>query len=365
MFPPKKAEFKRPKPGERPLWVELIEKAFVQLTSTDEGKQLYGDPDKGATVEQAWRANGLLGKLPICLLSTDQPLVATNAITRVIKMNSREGVDTLIDLFGMNESMAYPILYHDGHLGHSVTLLEYDKGTLRFTYHDPWPSTSLLCKDFNAAGVDAQPQNGYWSITSAELEKVIFAAFIQPPLWSEYMGEKYYMSYDGFTTSEFMAFFHLTEVDRKKQGDNSNIVIILKTGGFQSEIDLSVTVNQKSRLVEGLLSVKRNWVLGPPYGLNPFALDIVRSFIATLIPPYDQDATSGIVNMLHQIVNPAYAKQLVNEGVEKSILHQALFTYLGQSPSFEASFQYSNMSMKNLTRNDDDWLQIQITTDVL
>jgi len=366
MLPPKNAEFKKPKPGDRPLWVELIEEAFVKLTSTDEGKQLYGDPDKGATLEQAWRTNSLLtGKLPVCLLSTDHPSVPTDAIDRVIKMNSKEVVDTLIDLFGMNETMASPILYHDGHLGHSVALLKYNKDTLRFTYHDPWPGYSLLCKDFNAAEVDAQPQNGYWSISSAELEKVIFAAFIKCPLWSEYVGEKYYMTYDEFTTSGFWTFFHLTEVDRKKQSDNSNTMVILKTSGFQNEIDLNVIVNQKNRLVEGVLSLRRSWVIGPPYGLNPFALDIVRSFVATLIPPLDQEATSGFVTLLHQIEDPAYAEQLVNEGVERSILHRALFTYLGPSPSFEATFKYSNISMKNLARDGEDWLQTQITIDVL
>src|SRR5207253_8370933 len=128
MAPPKKAKFKKPKPGERPLWVELIEEAFIKLTSTDEGKELYGDPNKGATLEQAWRANGLLtGKLPLCLLSTEQPSVPSDEIDRVIKMGSKEIVDVLIDLFGMNERVAFPILFHDGHMGHSVTLLEYDK----------------------------------------------------------------------------------------------------------------------------------------------------------------------------------------------------------------------------------------------
>ena len=95
-LPPKKAEFRKPKPGERSLPSELFEEAFVQLTSSDEGKRLYGDPEKGATVEQVWRTNGLFtGKLPVCLLSTDQPSVETDAIDRVIKMNSEELVDTL------------------------------------------------------------------------------------------------------------------------------------------------------------------------------------------------------------------------------------------------------------------------------
>lgn len=365
-LPAREAEFKKPKPGERPQWLEILEAAFVKLTSTDEGKQLYGDPQKGATVEQAWRTNGLLtGKLPVCLFSTDQPSVPTAAIDRVIKMSGKDLVDNLVDLFAMNEPGAFPVLYHDGHLGHSISLLKYDKGAARFTYLDPWPEYSLLCKDFNAAGVDARPENGLWSLTAAELEKVIFVAFVARSLWSEYMNEKYYLTYDEFRSSDFWSFFHLSEVEQKPPDEKGRVLITLKTGGFQSEIDLNVTVNAKKRLVEGQLSVKRGWAIGPPYGLNPLAVDIVRSFIAALVPPPDHDDVSALVNMFNQLQDPAYAEQMVNEGPQKSILHRALFTYLGPSESCKMILPFSNLTMKNLTRDGEDWLEILITTDAL
>ena len=364
VLPAKVAEFKRPQPGERPKWLEVLEQAFVQLTATEEGKQLYGDPEKGGSVEQVWRTNGLLtGKLPVCLLSTDQPAVTTDAIDRVIKMTSAQVVQTLAELFATGEKVAFSILYHDGHLGHSVTLLEYDSTNQRFTYHDPWPGDSLLAKDYNAAGVDAQPKDDYWSVTSAELEKVIFAAFVLRALWSEYVGEKYFMTYDEFTASDFWKFFHIKEAAR--QDDNGQTNVTLKPGGFQSEIEMSVTLNEKNRLTAGLLRVKRSWVIGPPHGVNPLALDIVRSFIRTLTPPPDQDQVASLVNMLREIQNPTYANQLVEEGPDKSFEHLALFTYLGPSPSCEAVFPYSKISLKNLNHNGADWLETQITTDAL
>ncbi len=123
VLPPRIAEFKKPKPGDRPLWVELYEAAFVKLTSTDEGRRLYGDPQEGGTLEQVWRTTGLLtGKLPVCLLSTEQPPVETAAIDRVVSMSAKKLVDTLKDIFGTVEELAIQILYHDGHMGHSVTL---------------------------------------------------------------------------------------------------------------------------------------------------------------------------------------------------------------------------------------------------
>src|ERR1051326_2211758 len=162
-LPPKIAEFKKPKPGERPLWYEVYEAAFNELRSTEEGKRLYGDPEKGATLEQIWRTSAVLtGKHPVCLLSTEQPAVETGEIDRVIKMNSKEVVDSLIGMCGRNEIKATTILYHDGHMGHCIYFRDYDDETSRLIYHDPWPGDSLLCKDYNAAGIDAKPHNGYW-----------------------------------------------------------------------------------------------------------------------------------------------------------------------------------------------------------
>ena len=172
-LPPKLPEFK--KPEGRPKWVEVLEEAFIKLTSTDEGKQLYGDPQKGATLEQAWRTSGIFtGKWPVCLISTEKPAVPTSEIKHVIKMSSKQFVDTLTELFEMYTTrMAVQVLYHDDYMGHSVALLRYDNETSRFTYHDPWPGDSLLCRDFNAAGIDAQKNESGWSVTAAELEKVI------------------------------------------------------------------------------------------------------------------------------------------------------------------------------------------------
>src|SRR5262249_47536933 len=147
---------------------------------------------------------------------------------------------------------AFPVLYHDGNLGHAVTLFEYDKGAGRFIYHDSWPEYSLLSKDYNAAGVDARREKGPdWSVTSAELEKVIFVAFVARNLWAEFMSEKYYLTYDEFTASDFWSFFHVKVVEQKPPDEKGRKLIALKTGGFQSEVDLNVTVNANNRLVEG------------------------------------------------------------------------------------------------------------------
>jgi hypothetical protein len=362
-LPAKTPEFT--KPEGRAAWVEILEQALLQLTSSDEGKQLYGDPRKGATLEQAWRTSGIFtGKWPVCLITIEQPVVATGEIEPLIKMTSSQLAGTLAELFETSEKAAFQLLYYDGHMGHSITLLEYDPQASRFLYHDPWPGDSLLCRDYNAAGVDAQRAGERWSITALELEKVIFAAFVYRPFWSEYLGETYYTTYEQLKGTDFWSFFHLSESGRTP-GDDGQTRVQLRTGGFQSEIHLSVSTNPKDRLVEGVLALKRSWVVGPPYGLNPFALDIARSFLAALAPPPDGDAMAKFTGLLQQIQDRAYAEQLFKEGPEKSVLHKALFTYLGADTSVEAPLEYSTLTMNNLKREDVDWLEIRVTTDAL
>ncbi len=177
------------KPERRATWVVVIEEAFKKLTSTEEGKHLYGDPQKGASIEQAWRTRGLFGKLPVCLLATGklaQPVgeIRVDEIRRAKKLNEMDPqqlVSTLADIFRLSDNTAAQVFYYDSkkRIGHSIALLKYDANTSRFTYHDSVPGDSLLCKENNLAGIDAQPE-GYndWSITVAELEKVIIAAFV-------------------------------------------------------------------------------------------------------------------------------------------------------------------------------------------
>ena len=56
-LPPREATFEKRKPRDRPLWLEPLEQAFFKLTETEEGKKLYGDPERGysrAGLENSW-----------------------------------------------------------------------------------------------------------------------------------------------------------------------------------------------------------------------------------------------------------------------------------------------------------------------
>jgi len=361
--PRKIPEFK-PREGP-PTEFTILEDAFIKFTSTDERKKLYGDPQKGATLEQAWRTQGIFtGKWPVCLLAAGRPSVATNEINPLVKMNPKQLVGSLSEILTKYHPSAAVIMYYDGNIGHVISLLKFEADTSRFIYHDPWPGFSLLDKNYNAAGIDAKRVDGQiWSITAIELEKIVFASFVFQNLWSEYMGYKYFITYDEFKNSDFWSFFNLTQTET--QPNNSGVLISLQTGGFRSEIDLKIALNQKERITKGELKVRRSWLTSSPFVVNPFALDIVRSFIAALVPPPDQKPVQGIIQELNESKNSNYLDGIVAKGQAEIASHEALFTFLGFAPSFETPFQFSNIRMANCKLNDVDWFQIIVTVDTL
>ncbi len=353
---------------DNPLAFQIIETAFLNLTSTPEGRKLYGDPHKkgGGSLEQIWRTQHLItGKSPVCLFA-GTPSVKTNEITPLVKLNPKELVNTLSELLELLESTRglITISIFDGKQGHVVNLLKRCKETSTFIYVDTWPHTTLLRKGNNIAGVEAKRiGKQLWSINDVELEKVIVAAFVWQNLWAEYNHEKYYVSFNDFKNSDFWSFFNLTEINTQDLKNNKKIS--LKTGGFQSEIDLSIIVNPYGRLIEGELNVKRNWIIGQPFTLNPFALDIVRSFIFTLTPLLDHPQIASLIQMLDMTSNSEDFNNFIANGPPKSptIPHIALFVYLGIMEKVDIKMEFSNITLTNFKIKDEMYLQILVKTD--
>lgn len=344
-------------------WVDVYEQAFFQLTSTDEGKQEYGDPDKGATLEQAWRASSLLtGKPPVCLLATDKPSVAVAAIEKLVRLNSSQLVDVLKELFELLGDIGISILYYDGKIGHSVCLESYDETASRFTYLDPWPEFSLLSKEYNAAGIDAQRIKGnIWSLTDEELQRVIFSAFVLKQYWAAYNGEKFTLLLEELQKSDFWTFFHLgiTGKEKTKYG----IEYKLKTGGFQDKVDLTIGVNENGEVSESKLYVNRDWLLGPPWGVNPYAQDIIRNFILGTVPPPDRE---GWVTEMQTFFTPQsigdYLEQYHKNPDVNLPNGDVAMVFLGM-PEATIPLQFSSVNFSNLEFNNIERFVITITID--
>ncbi len=245
-------------------------------------------------------------------------------------------------------------------LGHAINLLKHYKDTSTFIYYDPWPHGTLLQKENNAAGIDAKRVGKQlWRITDIELEKVIVAGFVWQHFWAEYNHQKYYVSLEEFKNSDFWSFFNLREINTQPLENNKKIS--LKTGGFQSEIDLYIIVNSEGRITEGELKVKRKWMVGQP----PFALDIVRSFINALTPPLDHPQIVDLIQMLDKTSNHEELENFIAKGPPTSptIAHIALFVYLGIIDRVSAKAEFSNIIMANTASSNEKYLQILVKTD--
>lgn len=357
--------------SENPSPLKIAEVAFLKFTSTMEGSKLYGDPfvKKGATLEQAWRTNSLFtGKLPICLFAEGRPNVKTNTIKPLVKLNPKELVKTLS---GLVESLriTIPIVVYNGKLGHSIVLEKHYKENSTFIYLDPWPKSTLLRKENNTIGIDAKRiGKQLWSINDNELEKVIIAAFVWQHFWAEYNHQKYYNSFNEFKNSDFWSFFNLREIDTQRLENSEKIS--LKTGGFQSYIDLNIIVNSNGRIIEGELKVNRNWIEGkekrvveePPI-LNPFALDIVRSFIITLTPPLDRPQTVDLIQTLDKARNSEEALKFIDTQPPQTIPNIAFFVYLGLVESVNVKLEFCKITMTNTVSDNEQYLQVTAKAD--
>jgi hypothetical protein len=375
-FPHKIAKFRKSEN------VSPISSEYDKITSTAEGKRLYGDSKTGATLEQGWRNNRKLsGAWPVCLLVSGKPTGPTGAINHIVKMDSQQLADTLAEIFELYASdlcfSGAAVLYDDGYRGHAIRVVKYDNTTSRFAYIDSWPGNSLLSKEFNAAGIDAQRadflslglpdiERTYWTVTLEELKKVIVAAFISPPIWSGYLGE-HYITYNEFQNSNFWSWFDIKEKNVEKMS-NDFALITLQCGSAQSDIDFHIKVNQKMQLVEGRLNLPRSWV-GKPYNFNAYALDIIRSFFSTLIPAPDKQHIlqllnflnlSALMKVLRNTQNPEYAEKVISGGTEQIKLHEALYAFVGASPSFFRPFVYSDIKISNSKKEGQEWLETSI-----
>ncbi len=141
-----------------PQWYQILEEAYAQFAAAPENAGIYADPKGGgATIEQIWLVHTLFGIEPYCLLARALPAASTQRISRLVNCTATQIVESLKAIQAAEGAVNVPLAYHDGTTGHCIRISAYDGARDRFVYHDPWPERSLLAKENNAAGIDAQP----------------------------------------------------------------------------------------------------------------------------------------------------------------------------------------------------------------
>jgi hypothetical protein len=324
-----------------PGWVEVLRKAVSQFAAMPENAGIYADPEsgRGATIQQTWLFQTLLGVRTYCLLARPLPAASTQKITRLVKRSAAEIIDALRSIQAAEGQLHVTVAYHDGATGHCIELRSHDPARDRFVYHDPWPERSLLAKENNPAGVDAQPEGKQWSVTAAELERVLFAAFVFPAQWARVQGEVFDLPFEDWKDSEFFKFFRLTQLDQRSEA--GHVTRIFAPQAFQNEMALLVGCRESGKIVRTALRLNSEWVINN----LALALDLVKSYVMSFAPVPDRATYSEIADAFRKLRDPGFLIAAKDVDPNASDGMRCVHAFMGSSPETVVSTDFASLAV--------------------
>jgi hypothetical protein len=352
-----------PRPPQ-PRWFLLLEQALNQVRSTEDGRARYGDPQRGATLEQAWRTRGLFGDQPTCLVSTRFANARTGEIADTARLEPAALVQALAHVLARPRT-SVQVFLHDGRRGHCVTLHRAIPDRAAFEYQDPWPrgvdpwpEGSFLAAGRNQAGVAAEPLGNRWSVTAAELERVLYAAFVSRGAWMLVNGSEFRVSYSRLQETEFWSWFHLREAGRGDGPDGMTRVHVAP-GSFEDDIGIGLELEAGDWVRVARLTLRRSWVTPGDASVNPLAPDITASFVRALIPAADAASVDAVAGLLASTNQSDAVRQRLAEDAQLEPFARA---FLGGPDAARLPLELSILSLANEESNDDRWLVIEVAT---
>ncbi len=340
-----------------PFWYQLIEAAYAKLAAQPAMAGILPDPKaKGATVEQIGMVCSLFtGIEPYCVLARAVPKAQIAGLNRVIKYSSDRVVEMLKKIQYKEGMICATTLHHDGKTGHCINVKQYDKTRDRFIYHDPWPMKSLLCKENNMAGVDAKKERKYWSVTSRELESVIFASFIFPHQWVRLQGTDFDLFYDTWRKSEFYNFFHLNLVSENTENGISRRTFA--PGRFKDKISLIVDSKTSGKIINASLLLNKAWMIGNFI----LSLDLSKSFILSFAPHPDKDKYAEIASALWKLRDPRFMLTMKDKDPAESVTIEFIHAFMGSVKRASINTDLGRISFTNFARMNEFIQAIEFT----
>ncbi|MER7045477.1 hypothetical protein [Streptomyces jumonjinensis] len=339
---------------QRVAWIRVLEQAEKQLEQ--ENPELYGSGDRGHTIGQSWHMTMTMFGIPmVCVLVEGRPSQGTESIPVVVRLSWPQLRHRMRRFFEIGGSDIVAFV-HDGRSGHGVNLLGREGD--RIIYEDPWPGESLLCRHQNAAGIDAREHGEHqWTITEDELARVLVGVHIWPSLWAEAGGKPGALRYSKLRDSEFWSFFGIHErTGADGDQDGPHRTVHLSTGGFTDKVALELECDGRDRITCATLQLREDWAVCPPWGLNPFALDIARSFMGALIPLADR---AMMEQVLPPLSPPEAAALLRDDSRQGDPSWQLMAAYVGGTPDIYLRF---SMSALKVSHPREGWIRAEIST---
>jgi hypothetical protein len=338
-----------------PAWYKILEQAYAQFAARPENAGIYADPKGGgATIEQIWLVHTLFGVEPYCLLARPLPAAATQRIARLVNCKAAQIVESLKAIQAAEGAVNVPLAYHDGMTGHCIRITAYDGTRDRFVYHDPWPERSLLAKENNAAGIDAQPEGTRWSVTVRELERVAFAAFVFPSQWARVRGENFDLPFEQWKASDFFRHFRLKQLD--EQAADGHVQHTYAPGAFQQDIALDVESNAAGRVTRASLRMTPEWTIGN----FPLALDLAKSFMTCFAPQPDRAKYEEVAATLWSLQDPRALLKVKQTDPNASDGIRCVHAFMGSLPRADVTTDFSHLAIAAATLGERPAREIEI-----
>lgn len=193
--------------------------------------------------------------------------------------------------------------------------------------------------------------------------RTALAALLLSTLWAGVAHAGVGESPDGFVSSEFAKFFNITESERIAQDDGSTVVRF-EPGSFQESIDVVLWLDSDGTVFKAALHATREWV-GDEKKLNPFAKDLIKSFISQMICPQAREAVGPLVKTLWE-AQGSVDRVMTVEGKERLVapppeVRARLETLYGQKEEHIEIFDGCQVQMENWTGGDFVWLSTRVT----
>jgi hypothetical protein len=339
-----------------PLWARLIEDGINKYASNLKMAEKYEEPkEDGATLEQAWNAYTSSGVERHLILARSVPEDQIEKIPHVTRCSPEEHIEFLKKLKSSIGELNTPTLHYDGKTGNCIRITDYDKKNDRFIYQDPRPGGSLLTKEKNMADVDAKEDGKYWSVTSKELKKVVYASFLLPHQWARLQGKNFDLMYDKWNNSVFYKHFNLKQLEvSSEQKTTSRILAPL---AFKENVSIIVDSQDNGKIIKASLILNKSWIIDNFI----LALDISKGFIESFAPAPDSEIYNEISRAIWHLQNPNYILSMEDEDPDKSITARCVNTYMGSIRTASMNTDFGKLSFTNVKYNNKDFQKIEFT----
>ncbi len=191
-----------------------------------------------------------------------------------------------------------------------------------------------------------------------ELASVLIGVLVWPSVWEEANGRPGAVRYADLAGTDFWTFFGLHEQERTAE-DEGRTRIVVHPGNFADAVALGFQLDARGQVSRATLTLREDWALGEPYGVNPFGLDLARSFLAGLTPAADTEAAAQVRPGL----DLGYVRDKFRDPEFQSTpAGQVMITYLGGQPDVKLIFRLCSLLVERRGEPPNGWIALVIDT---